>query len=218
MNNAESDFASAVAPIGNIVGWCLFFSVTTLPLSGVALGLYTSPQWSANDLSIAWILSFVLPSLFVYGVVERARRTPLRARVIRGAVLAALLAFIGSIPPSILFGAYDRGKQKRAVVELRGIAQVIHRHVVSPAAQDGPGDGDTLNTLADPRVPPLDPWGCPYRIAYRDDDWFLFSTGSDCTADVEDPREYREGAEQLFEADIVIKNGRFLKWPEGMQE
>lgn len=50
------------------------------------------------------------------------------------------------------------------------------------------------------------------------DDWFLVSTGSDCAADVEDPREYREGPSIVFESDIVVKNGKFLKWPEGMQE
>ena len=217
MRTSESDLASVFHPIGNIVGWCLFFTVTTLPLSGLALGLYANSRWTANGLTNAWIISFVAVSLAIYALVEAKRRTPLRALALRGVLLTFLLTLVGSIPPSFLFGALDRGKQKRAIADLSDIAAAIDRYVASHHTLADVDDVAELSSLANLQLPTLDPWGCAYRIHSQDDDWFLISTGSDCVADVQDLGEYIAGPEHRFEADMVVKNGEFLKWPEGMR-
>ena len=60
----------------------------------------------------------------------------------------------------------------------------------------------------------IDSFGNPYRMSLTEDGFLLISLGRDGSRDESEEGEPRTQATYSLEADIVMRNGRFLRYPE----
>jgi hypothetical protein len=123
---------------------------------------------------------------------------------------AVLLAFglwaTVNILLSNLVGAVPRAKQVRAVAQLRALSGSL----------DSQRANHALNTGS--HLGPLDPWGHPLRIIVTSPDhYFLISYGECGDPDVASPLAYGPSTPTTDSAaDIVVSDGVFIRYPEGV--
>lgn len=156
------------------------------------------------------------------------------------ALVGAGLVFfclVGGIVAAIVlpnfFSASEKGKQKRAMAEIRAIAAACSAYETDHGTYPATGhDTDSYYSLVDaealrsllepsyiPKLPVLDPWGAPYSYGVSADgrEFILLCGGSDKKV-VLNAIPTVEAATHCFEDDMVFENGRFLRYPEGEQK
>jgi hypothetical protein len=164
-----------------------------------------------------WLALFWLLSLGSYAALELLRGARGSDVLLQAGILALCLSPIGLTVPSYLLGAADRGKQSRAMRDLRQIGQVVeslqHRRSL-PALH-----GQSVLALGPCGEALLrwDPWGGEYRVFADSAGYAVISGGSDQALDLADPDDYDERPTIDFEDDIVLRNGHFVRWPEGQR-
>jgi len=134
-------------------------------------------------------------------------------------IVVAIIGIIAAIAIPALTGAIQRARQKRTVAELRTIATAVSSYAVDFAFMPKVGPGDA-NILAPYLVPTyvrhlegVDGWARAIVYEASGLDYTVRSLGSDGIAQVGAPL----GGTTSFADDIVISNGIFVQWPEGMQ-
>ncbi len=138
-----------------------------------------------------------------------------------------LMPIIAAIAIPNLLNAIDRGKQKRTMADLRTDAAAIEDYGTDHGGYPPPiGELVPLERLRDALEPGSlanvqlrDGWG--HAVLYWTDGtrFVLVSPGKDGTLDR--PIEpgsapIGEGETTSFDADLVLENGEFVQWPEGM--
>ena len=122
------------------------------------------------------------------------------------------LGLLGGLS-TLLPGAIDRGYQKHAMRDMRRIADCIASH---KATHDRfPSVNNASELVCDSPVPLKDHWGGSYVIAFANDSYYVISTARGREPDVERPSDYEPGTTTKFEDDIVLRDGEFIRWPEG---
>jgi general secretion pathway protein G len=134
-------------------------------------------------------------------------------------VVVAILGLLAGLAIPSLLGALERGRQKRSMADLRSLAIAISSYATDFARvpEIGHATADNLESFLAPtylrHVPVDDGWSRPFRYQGSGLDYTVLSLGADGVADAGAPR----GATTTFDADIILYDGRFTQWPEGVQ-
>jgi type II secretory pathway pseudopilin PulG len=140
------------------------------------------------------------------------------------AVVVGVFAFVGFIGimsaiaiPNLLT-AMQRSKQKRTIADMQSISASIQQyeqqHFRFPEATDVEG---LRSEIAQAGLITTDGWASPMRYGTDGTNYWLISAGKDGKFETDDPREYASGSTTAFDADIVLVNGEFVRYPKGLQ-
>jgi type II secretion system protein G len=148
-------------------------------------------------------------------------------------ILTCVIGIIASIAIPNLVQATGRGKQKRAVAEVRSIGTACEAYATDHGAYPDTGkpvdayygfvEADKLKSFLEPTytaaVPTSDPWGHPYLYGISQDgsEYIVICTGSDGENKLEAVPE-SPAATGCFEDEIVLENGSLLRYPDGPQK
>ena len=134
-------------------------------------------------------------------------------------IVVAILGLLAAIAIPALKSAIQRARQKRTMAELRSIATAISSYATDFPfmPQVGPGQAELLAAYVVPTytkfLSGLDGWQNPILYAANGLEYTLVSTGSDGTLQSTPPG----GVTTSFSDNIIISNGVFVQWPDGMQ-
>jgi len=150
-------------------------------------------------------------------------------------IVVAIIGIIAAIAIPNLLSAIQRGRQKRAMGEVRSIATAAQAYATD--AQIFPiGGGSfaapTTTVLSDltpdyiKSIPATDPWNKPYLyagVATTGTDFGVASTGKDATVDLAawgtiSANSFVSLNTNCFECDIVWFDDGFVVKPEGKQQ
>ena len=134
-------------------------------------------------------------------------------------IVVAIIGILAAIAIPALFHALERARQKRTMGDIRTLALAVNAY-----ATDWPFVPRLTGATAVQLVPLLSPtytktlpvedgWRQAFRYDGQGLDYTIVSYGSDGVADASLP----VGPTTHFDADIVLYNGQFIQWPEGMQ-
>ena len=145
----------------------------------------------------------------------------------------ALLALVLLVSFSDLYHAVQRGRQIRAMEEIKLLAREVEqyskKHGSAYPLEGEKGDRGwqivPVNQLpaftvgAEKRVSlaTTDPWGHPYLYAYNSElrSYSIISTGRDGRLD-NDNKPSESGGIQCYESDITWRDGSFTQYPEAI--
>ena len=186
------------------------------------LGLKT---WFDEDASCTWVqrnasllfLACVLASVVVYFLILRrspnhARIAAFRAVFVAGLMLVPWLLGVTLSGPS-LFGAINRGRQKRTIVDMRAWAQLLSAYQEQHGAYPEANSIHELSALLGPTVPPeIDAWN-NLLVAVSSPSGYTITSCGQCGQ-----LDHQAQERPLWDAsvDIVLKDGRFVQHPEGL--
>lgn len=131
--------------------------------------------------------------------------------------LLAIALFIVVVPD--ILGAIDRKRQRESMKEMKQIASSIEEYRAahgSYAAWPRGAISEVLPQLPQ-QLPRLDAWCTEYEVASGPEGYVIVSYGKDGERQLPPGGEYEPGTTTDFDDDIVLRNGEFLAYPEGMQ-
>jgi len=180
--------------------WLTFAVIVRLPQDNAAFALL--------------ILAPLLLVTAIYFVIDRAFiKQSVGASIVRSLIIL-LVAFLGlavEIPSELTIA--QRMHQKETMQRMRTIAAALRAY-----ASTHHGFPVTDNVAAaGANLPREDGWMHPFALRSRADSYFLMSYGSHGEPDVASPEKYPAGPTTRFEDDIVMRNGEFIRYPEGLQ-
>lgn len=127
----------------------------------------------------------------------------------------AMLGIVAAIAIPNLLTAMQRSKQKRTLADLTTISNSViayaDEHRQLPTAES---PAQLLRTLK-VQIPPTDAWEREWRYGNDGENFWLVSAGKDGLFESDDIEAYDEQATTNFNADIVMINGNFIRYPEG---
>ncbi len=133
--------------------------------------------------------------------------------------VVAILGILATIGTVAMIGTLDRARQRRTMADLHTIAIALESYNTDfgfyPAGDGGPVSsisGDLEPTYVKP-VPVLDGWSNPVGYASNGSGYTLSSRGGDSAPSLPWPG----GPTHRTGDDIVLVNGQFYQWPEGLQ-
>lgn len=117
-----------------------------------------------------------------------------------------------------LLNAINRGRQKRSMTDMRIIATAVEAYKVDYGVYPpGASSIDDLDRALAPTylrfVPDSDGWRTPFQV-WIADDGASFSIVSYARDKTEGPAP--GGATRNFDDDIILEDGQFVQWPEGI--
>ena len=134
-------------------------------------------------------------------------------------VVVSVIGILAAIAIPNLTAAMDRARQRRSMAELRTVAQAVSTYAAdytfTPRVADGPVTGlrDYLTPTYLRHLPEADGWGRPLIYTTDGLGYTVTCWGADGLPQV----ALTLGVTTDFAADIVIVDGLFIQWPEGMQ-
>jgi general secretion pathway protein G len=134
-------------------------------------------------------------------------------------VVVSIIGILAAIAIPNLSAAMDRARQRRSMAELRSVALAVSSYAAdySFAPRVAAGVVGELRPYVTPtylrHLPDGDGWGRPLVYTSNGLEYTLMCWGSDGLPQVTLPL----GPTTDFTADIVIADGIFVQWPEGMQ-
>ena len=139
---------------------------------------------------------------------ENIGRTIIRSVVI---FLAVTIGLAIEIPSGVTVG--QRFRQKETLKRMRAIASVLDAERVRHGRYP---DVDDVAALAGD-LPRDDAWSHSFALHSRANSYVLISYGLDGLPDVRSPADYQAAPTTRFEDDIVLHDGHFVRFPEGLQ-
>jgi type II secretory pathway pseudopilin PulG len=143
-----------------------------------------------------------------------------------------LLLAVGGVAAFVaiprLLNAAERHKQLRTIADMRRIAAAVEAYATDAQAYPDAGTIEELAALLEPAyiqaMPRTDGWGraLKYESWLQDEAdeaptlYALGSAGKDGAWERWDLVDTPEGTTRGFDADIVLINGAFIQFPEGM--
>ena len=133
------------------------------------------------------------------------------------AVLAIpLIGILAAIAIPNFLTATQRAKQKRTMADIRTIAQEVETYATTKGAYPESLAGLDLQTTKDG-------WGHPLRYECIPDaekrcgGYGIVSAGRDQEFEYDSLSDYEHEEKASFDADIVLVNGSFVQYPEGVR-
>ena len=185
------------------------------PLAAV-ICLVLWPCFIAARFDTRFPLLLAATSVVIYLLLTMRSQRILARRVIEAMIVAVIFGLLSTVLLVNVTGAMDRGREKQTMANMRTVAEIVasvRRDVpLSPAGklpewQHAVASG--TSAASD------DGWGNPILVAIQDDDRYVVSFGACGKCDVESVLSYQAETTQDYEADIVMKNGRFIRYPQG---
>ncbi|HKQ63250.1 MAG TPA: hypothetical protein VJS92_18320 [Candidatus Polarisedimenticolaceae bacterium] len=131
-------------------------------------------------------------------------------------MLGLAVAVLAWVPLVLQWPPVSRGHARRAMDQLREMANALEtirtREGQYPAVRDVP----TLNERYGLQLPSRDPWGQTYELASGESGYTLISYGNCGVRDTAGATLHPSGPTGEPSADIVLEDGRFVSFPEGM--
>lgn len=127
-------------------------------------------------------------------------------------VAVAIMGILAAIAIPNLLTAMQRSKQKRSMAEIRLLSEDLEQRARTSGSYP-----------AELEATSKDGWGTALRyecLAENDQPcagYAITSAGKDKQFEHESAGEYSEGGVAKFDCDIVLANGSFLQYPEGVQ-
>jgi len=136
-------------------------------------------------------------------------------------IVVAIIGMLAAIAIPYLFRSLNRARQKRSMADMRTLAAAIEQYGLDMTFYPLVTDIDHLALVLEPtylrKIPRNDGWNRPFLYQVDLDagkDYTLASLGMDGVRGtwVIGRRTTR------YDDDIVISDGQFVQWPEGMQK
>jgi type II secretion system protein G len=134
-------------------------------------------------------------------------------------VVVAIIGILTAVAIPNLTQAVERARQRRTMSDMRAVANAVSSYGVDwvfvPQVADGTV-GDLLPYLTPTylkRKPVQDGWNNPLHYQGSGLDYTVWSYARDGVQ--QSPLQLKPTTN--FDADIVLVNGLFVQWPEGMQ-
>ena len=105
------------------------------------------------------------------------------------------------------------------MADIRSTALAVDSYIADFSFAPSPGEGTAARLLASitptymRKLPLLDAWSTPILYSAEGTFYTIQSYGADSI--LQNPLVF--GPTTRFEADIVLSNGMFVQWPEGLQ-
>jgi type II secretion system protein G len=134
-------------------------------------------------------------------------------------ITVAIIGIVAAISIPALTSSIQRARQKRTMAELRSIATAISAYATDYPFMPkvGPGNAEILAPYLVPtfmrNLPGLDGWQRPIYYEASGIDYTIKSLGAYGI----DQSSVRLGPTTSFSDNIVMSNGIFTQWPDGMQ-
>jgi type II secretion system protein G len=134
-------------------------------------------------------------------------------------VAVAIIGIVAAIAIPALNSAIQRARQKRTMVELRAVATAVSSYATDFGfvPRLASGDVGSLTGYLVPTyvrtLPSADAWHTPILYQSEGLDYTVRSLGSDGVAQ----GSLTPGPTAHFADDIVMSDGVFVQWPEGVQ-
>jgi len=165
--------------------------------------------------------SIIGTRIATYACMNTLRHSPSRGfSMVELLIVVAVIGLIVAIAVPNLVNAIQRARQTRSVADLSAIAKAVSMYQQDQAEypiQTPLGDADFLRSTLLTYMGSFqatDGWMRSFQYVSDGDEYTILSYGMDGVASL----PYTRGSTNLFNADIVITNGMFLQWPEGVQE
>ena len=134
-------------------------------------------------------------------------------------IVVAVIGLVSVIAIPNLINAIQRARQTRSMADLKTIARAVSLYDQDSSAfpiETSLVSAETLRSslqgyMGDFRA--TDGWGRPFMYISDGRNYTLISYALDGVANL----PYTTGPIHLLEEDIVISNGAFVQWPEGVQ-
>lgn len=165
--------------------------------------------------------SIIGTRIATYACMNTLRHSPSRGfSMVELLIVVAVIGLIVAIAVPNLVNAIQRARQTRSVADLSAIAKAVSMYQQDLAEypiQTPLGDADFLKSTLLTYMGSFqatDGWMRSFMYVSDGHEYTILSYGMDGVASL----PYTRGSTNLFNADIVITNGMFLQWPEGVQE
>ena len=134
-------------------------------------------------------------------------------------IVVAIIGIIAAIAIPNLVQAIQRARQRRTMADMRTVANAVMSYGIDMAFVPQVSDGTVAQTMPylSPtylkKEPVQDGWQNPFRYLGQSLNYTVWSYGRDRAQQAALVLK----ATTTFESDIVLNNGIFIQWPEGMQ-
>ena len=134
-------------------------------------------------------------------------------------IVVAIIGIIAAIAIPNLVQAIQRARQRRTMADMRTVANAVMSYGIDMAFVPQVSDGTVAQTMPylSPtylkKEPVQDGWQNPFRYLGQSLNYTVWSYGRDRAQQAALVLK----ATTTFESDIVLTNGIFIQWPEGMQ-
>ena len=144
--------------------------------------------------------------------------------IVGGLVLVAVIGILAAIAIPNFLTAMQRAKQKRSMADMRSIATAVESYATDENRY--PEESELSSALV-PKyvksVPTVDGWETQFRYqcwpSGACQSYAVGSAGADKTFEHESLQEYGPDLKTTdFDNDIVYSGGRFVQYPEGVQQ
>ena len=135
-------------------------------------------------------------------------------------IVVAVIGLIAAIAIPNLVNAIQRARQTRSVADINSLANAVSMYGQDFAGYPIQASQSTVENLRTSLASYManfnvnDGWMRPLQYVSNGDVYTLLSFGLDGAESL----PYTRGPTGFFDEDIVLNNGMFLQWPEGVQQ
>ena len=149
-------------------------------------------------------------------------------------IVVAIIGILAAIAIPNLLNAMGRARQKRTMADMRTVATAwearatdLNQYTAAGAATGiswpaTTGDITTMTSLISPtyvkKIPLYDGWASLFRVGWTNDSYTITSKGADKTEQTTGTTSTAQAITTgNFDCDIIISEGNFVMYPEGIQ-
>ena len=149
----------------------------------------------------------------------RHHSTSLGFTLIELLIVVAVIGLVSAIAIPNVITAIQRARQTRSMADLKTLARALSLYdqdYIDYPIETSPASAENLRPFLHPYIgdfDPIDGWRRPFMYTSDGRDYTLISYALGGVANL----PYTIGPIHSLEEDIVLSNGVFVQWPEGVQ-